>query len=224
MDQALVNDIIQWDIDNWSKALPFWEEKIDFNKHKKALALGEREGGLSLWLALLGIDVMCTDYHKFPETPLPLHKKHAITDQIKYGQENALNLSFKANSFDIIVFKSMIGALENPSNQKKAFDEAYRVLKPGGILIFAENIKATQAHQYARKKFTSWGNRWYYPTIKDLQKYSFNFESFQYQTTGLLSPFGRSEKQRKVLSKLDHFFCTVTPNEWKYILFGVARK
>ncbi len=224
MDQGLIEDIIQWDIYNWSKALPFWESSIDIKRHKKVLALGEREGGLSLWLSLKGLYVTCTDYKSFESTPLKLHVKHKVTHQINYAQADATKLDFEANSFDIVIFKSMVGALGTPNKQQLAFDEAYRVLKPGGILIYAENLKATKVHQWARNRFTSWGERWYYPSIKELIGYSKNFESFQYKTIGFLSPFGRSEKQRKALSKFDHFFAPIIPKSWKYILISIARK
>lgn len=224
MDQNLINDIIQWDIKNWSKALPFWENNVKFAPPQKALALGERDGGLSLWLALKNIDVTCTDYKDFEQTPLDLHKKHQVDKNISYQQADAKSLPYANESFEIVIFKSMIGALENSENQLTAIKEAYRVLKPGGYLIFAENLQATKVHQFARNKFTSWGQRWYYPSITEIKEYCKDFNQFRYKAIGFGSPFGRTEKQRNFLSGIDSITNSITPNSWKYLLFGVATK
>ena len=32
MKKELLNDIIQWDVKSWSKALEFWENNVDWNK------------------------------------------------------------------------------------------------------------------------------------------------------------------------------------------------
>lgn len=224
MKQELLNDIIQWDIYNWSKAIEYWDKKVSFKKGNKVLALGEREGGLSLWLALKGLDVTCTDYKEFKQTPLDLHKKYNIEGNISYKKADAKNLPFNENNFNIVIFKSMIGALETNESQQKAIAESYRVLKPGGVLIFAENLRATKIHQFARKKFTSWGERWYYPSIKEINTYCNQFDNFQYKTIGFSAPFGRSEEQRKIFSKFDNVTKSITPKTWKYILFGIATK
>lgn len=224
MDQQLLNDIIQWDIKNWSKALKLWEPILKDKKLTKVLALGEREGGLSLYLALNNKHVTCTDYNKFEQTPLKLHKKYNVTDKITYSIENATSLNFEDNLFDIVVFKSMLGALRNNSNQEKAFQEAYRVLKPGGYLLFAENLEASSVHRYARKKFTKWGEKWHYPQLNNIIKHCNIFKSFEYKSYGFFSPFGRNEKQRVILSKLDYIFTPFTPKRWRYILFGIAKK
>ena len=50
--KEILKDIVQWDIKTWAKALPFWENNFTIKKEMKALAIGEREGGMSLWLAL----------------------------------------------------------------------------------------------------------------------------------------------------------------------------
>lgn len=224
MDQQLLNDIIQWDIKNWSKLIDLWTPVIKNNKLKKALALGERDGGLSLWLALNNKTVSCTDFKLNSLDPLPLHIKHKVEDRIKYREEDATKLSYESNSFDIVIFKSMLGAIETPEKQKKAIREAFRVLKPGGYLLFAENLKATKIHQYARKRFIPWGENWNYPTMKDLEKSCNKFKSFNYETAGFISLFGRNEAQRYYLGNLDKAFKYITPKKWHYILFGMAQK
>ncbi len=224
MNQRLINDIIQWDVKNWARLIEIWRTIIEDKELKNALALGEREGGLSLWLALNNKNVTCTDYRDFKNVPLELHSKHKVEDKVNYSQEDATNLSFENDSYDIVIFKSMLGALGTNTKQKQALKEAYRVLKPGGYLLFAENLKASRLHQFARKKFISWGENWHYPSLDEIQEQCSDFESFEYETHGLLSPFGRSENQRKTLSLLDHTFRYITPESWRYILFGIAQK
>lgn len=224
MDQQLLNDIIQWDIKNWSKALKLWEPILKDKKLTKTLALGEREGGLSLYLALNNKIVTCTDYHPFKQTPLNLHTKYNVANKIKYSLEDATNLSFEEEVFDIVIFKSMLGALRSGSNQEKALKEVYRVLKPGGYLLFAENLEASNIHRYARKKITKWGEKWHYPQLNNIIKHCNIFKSFEYKSYGFFSPFGRNRKQRVILSKLDYIFTPFTPKKWRYILFGVAKK
>lgn len=224
MDQQLLNDIIQWDVKNWSKLVNHWKPVIESKNHKTALALGEREGGLSLWMALNNKDVTCTDYRLSDTLPLALHVKHNVQDKIKYAQEDVTNLSYKNESFDIVIFKSIIGDLKNKENQAKALKEAYRVLKPGGFLLFAENLRATKTHQFARDKFTNWGKDWIYPKLEDFKTNCSQFKSFEYETHGFLATFGRSEKQRFFLGKIDQLIKPITPKNWQYILFGTVQK
>jgi hypothetical protein len=53
MTKELTKDIIQWDVKSWSKALSYWDSKVEWNKIQHSLELGGREGGLSLWFALI---------------------------------------------------------------------------------------------------------------------------------------------------------------------------
>jgi len=44
-----LQDAFGWDVNNWSRALPFWEKHIDFSdlENSKALEIGCRFGGLA---------------------------------------------------------------------------------------------------------------------------------------------------------------------------------
>jgi hypothetical protein len=62
MRNRLIEDIIVWDIVNWSSFLPFCEQFLDSDPAgKQALEVGARGGGLSLYLALKGYEVLCSD-------------------------------------------------------------------------------------------------------------------------------------------------------------------
>lgn len=64
--------------------------------------------------------------------------------------ENALDLSFQDNSFDIIISNDVY---EHVPDIKKAFKEAYRVLKPSGKLIFTIPFYSNADKTEARAKF-----------------------------------------------------------------------
>ncbi|MCH2223602.1 MAG: class I SAM-dependent methyltransferase [Crocinitomicaceae bacterium] len=220
----MLTDIIQWDTRNWGKAIPFWEPFLSSTSGKKAAAFGEREGGLSLWLATNGFEVECSDYDA-PETiPFPLHIEHSIVEKINYSQQDITQINFEDNQFDIVIFKSVIGTLATKKRQQEALDELYRILKPGGYLLFAENLEATVLHRYARKRFTNWGNRWRYIQWKEKEEMLSKFTTSTVKSHGFLATFGRSEGQRNFLSRIDQIFAPVTPKSWKYILFAACRK
>jgi len=217
-------DIIQWDIKNWSKCLDFWEENADLDQSKKVLALGEREGGMSLFFALNGHDVICSDYNPMPDTTKVMHANYGVSDKISYQKIDMKAIDLEDESVDIVVFKSVIGALGNKPDQEMALKEIFRVLKPDGIFLFAENLEGSKLHQYLRKKFVSWGERWQYVTNTDIVNWNTSFKSIKTKPIGVLGLFGRSEKQRKFLAGFDVILSPITPKKWRYILFGVLKK
>ncbi len=217
-------DIIQWDIKNWSKCLDFWEENADLDQSKKVLALGEREGGMSLYFALKGHDVICSDYNPMPDTTKVMHNEYGVSDKISYQKIDMKAIDLEDESVDIVVFKSVIGALGNKPDQEMALKEIFRVLKPDGVFLFAENLEGSKLHQYLRKKFVSWGERWQYVTNTDMVNWNTSFKSIKTKPVGVLGLFGRSEKQRKFLASFDVILSPITPKKWRYILFGVLKK
>ena len=79
-DPGILKKIIQWDVKSWSKALLFWEKRVDWDRVENGLELGGREGGLSLWLALKGKKVLCSDYAlDVKETAEKLHQEYQVT-------------------------------------------------------------------------------------------------------------------------------------------------
>lgn len=224
MDKALVTDIIQWDVENWGKAIPFWATAIAEKNGGTAAAFGEREGGLSLWLALNGHQVECSDYNTLDKIPLELHTKHKVENAVSYSQQDISSTSFEDSTFDVVMFKSVIGTLNSKERQQRALDELYRILKPGGHLLFAENLEATGMHRYARKKFTNWGHRWRYLKWKEMNPMLAKFSETKMTSTGFFATFGRSEGQRKFLSGIDWVLNPFLPKSWKYVLIAACKK
>ncbi|NMB48588.1 class I SAM-dependent methyltransferase [Candidatus Kuenenbacteria bacterium] len=93
---------------------------------KKILDVGAGTGRLSLRLTEKGADVTALDIS--PEILKILSKKNKNIQTIVADAES---LPLPDNSFDIVVAAFLIVHLKEP---KYFFAEAYRVLKPGGIL------------------------------------------------------------------------------------------
>jgi len=223
----MIKDFIQWDVRSWSKALYFWEENIAWDTIQNGLELGSRNGGLSLWLALKGKTMVCTDLMDVKTMAEPLHKKNSVTTLIRYEDIDASNIPYE-NCFDVIVFKSIIGGIGRNNNyeiQQKVFNEIYKALKPGGKLLFAENLIASPLHRFFRRMFVKWGSSWRYVSINEMKCLLKDFRNVEIKATGFLGAFGRSEKQRNFLAKIDEIlFNKICPDRWKYISYGIAEK
>ena len=226
MNKKLLKDIIEWDIANWSKAIDYWENNTNLNSEKlNCLELGGRRGGLSLWLALKGHQVICSDLESPKEEASKLHDKYDLNN-ISYQNISATQIPFK-KEFDIIAFKSILGSVCRNGNdklKKEVIDGIHASLKPGGKILFAENLKSSFLHQFFRKKFTGWGNTWNYLSYREIDHVFSSFNRTSYFTIGFFGAFGRTENQRHFLGKLDWAIGKLIPKNLKYIVIGIAEK
>jgi SAM-dependent methyltransferase len=225
---ACTVDFIEWDVRNWSVALDFWLDHTTQNFSTcSALELGSRNGGLSLWMALQGARVVSSDIDLPGQTALRIHQDRGVSHLIRYEAIDANNIPYSM-SFDIVMFKSMLGAigrLRGKRGQSEAVKEIHKALKKGGELFFAENLVGCAAHQFLRKKFVGWGNTWRYVSIKEMEEFLGPFSQVHYRTFGFMGALGRSEMQRNALGILDRaLFNVAVPERWKYIIVGVAKK
>lgn len=219
-----LKDIFQWEVRSWSRALAIWTKHLPQHRPATALGIGEREGGLSLWLAALGIEVTCTDLRPFPTETKALHEQYGVQDRIRYQQADATALPIADASYDIVFFKSVIGALGTKEAQAKAIAEMHRVLRPGGVLLFAENLHGTALHGWLRKRYVSWSSYWRYldyAADRDLFK---RFANVHDGTTGLFANLGRSEGQRDLLARVDEVLAPLVPRSQHTIWYGAAIK
>ncbi len=224
----LIKDYIEWDVENWSKAIKFWETNLNLDFTKlKCLELGSGHGGLSLWLASKGAKVICSDYENPERLAKPLHGKYNLGELIEYQAIDASNIPYN-NEFDIVIFKSVLGAIARNHNdklKKKTIEEIYKSLKPYGKLLFSENLKATKCHSLLRKRFIKWGDSWNYLEFSEIDNVFGIFSNITYETKGFLGTFGRTEKQRRILGKLDTLiFDKIVSNRNQYIIYGIAEK
>lgn len=227
MMTSQVQQIIEWDIVNWSNALHFWEQELSpTNKKLSCLELGGRKGGPSLWLALKGHEVICSDLTNPEEEAKLLHDRHSFSGSISYEAIDATHIPYE-EKFDIIIFKSILGGISRGGNahiNKQVLDQIHKALKPGGQLLFAENLEASFLHKIARKYFVKWGGEWNYFKYKNIDSDFSSFNTIKHDTVGFLGAFGRSEKQRQLLGKIDKKLKRITPKSKRYILFGAATK
>ena len=226
--QLTTREILDWDVISWSKALKYWDQRIPSDlSGLKALELGAYNAGLSAWLAQKNATVISSDVDELPPGAYVLQKKYNLTDRVQFKQVDATNMSFE-NEFDFIVFKSIAGGIgrnNHPEHQQTLFNQIHKALKPGGKLLFAENAKASPLHQFARKNFVSWGNSWQYVTHTDFKSFFKEYKSYDIHSSGFTAAFGRSEKQRNMLGKLDtYLFNNIVPKSWHYIIYGIAEK
>ena len=110
----------------------------DSLKDQRVLEIGLGFGSVGECLALNSKEYTGVD---LAANPVKLMQKRIQFKKIKNAiaqNENAVNLTFKDNSFDFIV---SIGCLHHTPNLSSSINEVYRVLKPGGqavIMIYAK--------------------------------------------------------------------------------------
>ena len=224
----LLRDILRWDVRTWAIPLAFWEKMLpERGAGLRALEIGCGEGGLSLWLAHRGYAVVCSDVEPGFAVARSLHQRYGLASQVAYEQIDGSRIPY-VNHFDVIVFKSVLGAIGRAGGidlQQQAMQQMRQALRPGGMLLFAENLQASPAHRLCRKRFARWGKTWRYLSVAELEALLAAFRTYTLETTGFLAAFGRSEWQRNWLAVIDRATrYGGMPNRYKYVGYGVAQK
>jgi SAM-dependent methyltransferase len=231
-----ITDIIEWDKSNWAKAIPFWEQHLrrvnetnetKLLKNKNVLELGGRRGGLSLWAASLGGNVICSDLENPEKIASPIHDKYPEWRKlIQYETINALEIPYE-DHFDIICFKSVLGRVSSlyEGANREMLIQIHKALKDKGRLLFAENLAATSLHMWARKKFRGWGESWKYQYFDDLYKLCSEYFEPIYRTVGFTGTLGLNENMKIFLGHVDTvFFDWSLPESWRYIFISFCTK
>ncbi len=133
-----VKDIIEWDIPNWERLINYWTPIVEqLPRNARILAIGERNGGLSLWLALMGFHVECTDRENPEPSASQLHRKYNVGDKVSYKALDIVHTDLPDNTYDLVIAKSVIGGLKaDPRDgstrsfevQQKAVNNIHRLL------------------------------------------------------------------------------------------------
>lgn len=232
LTKPLLTDVVGWDVRNWATAVRFWDETIDWSGADtlRCLELGAGRGGLALWLALKGKQVVCSDVANAAEQARPLHSRYGVEEHMEYRDIDAAAISASPEDdefFDVVVFKSILGGVgrDDSERQRAVIDEAFRVLRPGGMLLFAENLEGSGLHRFVRRRANRWGGRWRYMTLEAFNDFLSPFAAVEMRTTGVIAAMGRTERQRDFLARIDHGLLNrVIPSRWRYIAYGIARK
>ena len=219
-------DILAWDIRNWSRALKYWEKFVQPTKKLKCLELGAHKGGISLWLASKGHEVVCSDIDDVNEEVKKFHKQFQMNGTISYEKIDATSIPYE-NYFDIIILKSVLGGVGRQANTDKvhlAIAEIHKALSSGGVFLFAENLNGTKLHVIIRESVKTWvKNNWNYLKLKDIKNLFKKFKEFNYKTTGFLGAFGFYEPIRNIFGVFDALL-NFLPGNWHYIIYGYTKK
>lgn len=242
MDGKLVNgkkvdlpydDILGWDVASWTPALAFLDAHLPCGGGGlRALELGcGTNGGLSLWLALRGFEVVCSAFNPRFEGVSPearaAHSKFGVEGVVQYEEVDATAIPYRS-AFDVVCFKSVLGGIVREGDLsvvRGVLEQVRDALRPGGVLVFAENLEATRIHAQLRRRFGSGRDNWRYFEVAELAELLTRFASFEYETFGVLGCFGRNEAQRRFLAGVERVLPRMLfPASSRYILAGVAKK
>jgi SAM-dependent methyltransferase len=219
---------LEWDSTTWGQALRFWVDRSSVPiDGANILEIGGRDGGLSLWLAEMGADVVCSDLGGPSKKAKALHASIPMAGTIRYLDLDALKLDVEA-TYDIVIFKSVLGGIGGAygaGGQRAALDNMYRALRPGGSLLFAENLIGSRLICALRKRFVPWADRWRYASVTELIEWLRPFEKIEFRQFGTFALLGRTERQRHGLALADKMVLDrLTPKGWRYVVAGCARK
>jgi 2-polyprenyl-3-methyl-5-hydroxy-6-metoxy-1,4-benzoquinol methylase len=220
-----IQKIINWDIPTWSVILPYWEAQLPAKQSSlKCIEIGSRDGGITLWMTLLGYNMICSDLHYDLSDARKLHEEYGKTAMVEYKKVDILNW-VEPNTYDVILIKSVLGALESESAVEDALKNVYNNLKPGGKLLFAENATGTIAHKFFRKYFTDWGSKWFYLSGRTLKNKLNKFSKSETRFTGVTSVFGNKIGLGRIFSFMDKIvFNKLLPDSMKYLAYGYSIK
>lgn len=222
-----LREIIKWDVNSWAQALSRWERWVPQAEGLRVLELGSHGGGISLYWAMRGSQVVCSDLGGPQKEALALHERYGVAERISYADIDATKIARGDGEFDVVCFKSVLGGVGGAlgwEGQARALGEMHRVLRPGGQLIFAENTAASPLHRFLRRRFVEWGARWRYPTPEELRQLLEGFAHVELNFAGFAATFGRREWQRTLLYAVDVLVTPMIPDRWKYIAIGCATK
>ena len=111
-------------------------QELNVNNIHEALEIGCGIGLVSVFMAEnYGMNVFGTDFD--PDEIKIAQKMNSENDNLHFRAEDAANLSFEDNSFDLVVSQNVFHHIPN---WEKAVQEIGRVLRPGRYLIWLDIV------------------------------------------------------------------------------------
>ena len=228
-------DIVGWDVRTWSRAVECWERAVAEQEARlgrplDVLEIGAGPGGPSLWLTLRGHRVVTSNLDNTELLARPLHERYGVAERIDYRDLDVVAGLPYRDAFDVVVFKSVLGGLggDDPQLARRALAELRAALRPGGLLLWAENLRGTLLHRAAR--WAAYRIRrartWHYLALRRLRELLAGaFEDVELHTGGTLAVLGTSERARGRLAAIDQAVLDrLQPPSWHYMAYGTARR
>jgi hypothetical protein len=100
----------------------------------------------------------------------------------------------------------------------------HRVLRPGGTLLFAENLAGSALHRFLRQRFVRWSETWRYVELEEIPRLFAEFCYLEIMCRGFFAALGRTESQRSALHLLDVVAMPLVRNASRYVAVGSATK
>lgn len=201
-------------------------------RDSKVLAIGERNGGISLWLALQGFYVVCTDRQGPTQQAKDLHKQYGVDDKITYHDFDLVNTQDFNIAYDVIIMKSVLGGVKEQygdaasrtdAARQKALDNIYKLLSPEGVLLSADNLQGNMVLRLI-KRLKKKQSGWHYFSLQELNDLCKQFSSVNVQSFGVIPSKFSVPILNKAAYIINSFLEQLLPSNSAYIAFTIARK
>jgi len=222
---------IGWDRVNWGRALEEWERAglADCRGWSVLeLGCGKSSGGLGLWFAARGAEVVASSVADVEEELRAVYGSFDLLERFRFERIDALDIPHE-EEFDAICFKSMLGAIGRDGErdrQRQAVESIRRALRPGGRVFLIENLAGSVAHGWLRNRWGAGRNRWRYFEPGELGNLFGDGGLVRENrgSTGFLGALGRTETQRDWLGTVDRWVAPAVSEKWHYVGWGVWRR
>ncbi len=211
----------------WIPAFEFAVSGLPVNiKGFNVIEIGAGRGGLSLYFAKRGCNVLCSDINSnLVVAAEKSHQPYKFPGEISYETLDILHNNLADETFDIVCFKSMLGAIP-ADKQTNIVSEMQRILKKGGHLVFCENLKGSFLSGFYRRCFIPWYKTWNYMTVEKGQRYMESFNDCSISSFWFSAPFLAriSHRMSRIGIALDQTLFKRLKNEYRYIMASYAVK
>lgn len=216
----------------WPDSIPLYGRVFSFYllgniSGKRVLDYGCGDGDSAIFLAKKGAWVTAIDCSgEAVDLTLAKAKANGVEDRIKAIQMNAEKTDFANEEFDCIIGNAILHHL----NLDRAKDEAYRILKKGGIAIFREPVIFDKTLGVIRKMIP------YYPSnptrderplsYADIKSFGEKFTEMKWWSFEAISRIQFLFKNRRILKflfELDYYLIKNFPFMRRFTSCAVVR-